>query len=134
MRIIIYWYWNSIRPQDSKMKSLAINVSFFIFKTFLFYIIKFYLSFVWLYLRKGSSFTVLFYILFFFCIYNNNVPPFYTRTRTRTHHDNICRFIVSSIFFIFSYKREGNLNNDKNNKIKCLYPWILGVSFFLSCL
>lgn len=37
-------------------------------------------------------------------------------------------------FFIFSYKREGNLNNDKNNKIKCLYPWILGVSSFLSCL
>lgn len=123
MRIIIYWYWNSIRPQDSKMKSLAINVSFFYMylKNFSsFYVIKFYLSFVWLYLRRGALFHIPFF--FFFYIYNNNVPPFYTHTRT--HHDNICRFIVSSIFFFF-YKREGNLNNDKNNKIKCLYPWIL---------
>lgn len=106
MRIIIYWYRNSIRPQDSKMKSLAINVSFLKLFFLLFYIIKFYLSFVWLCtyytytLRRGASFFFSFYI------YNNNVPPFYTRTRT--HHDNIYRFIVSSIFLHIPhmYKRE----------------------------
>lgn len=75
------------------------------------------------------------YTIFSFFYYNNNVPPFYTRTHT--HHDNIYRFIVLSIFLTFLYiKRKGNLNNDKNNKIKCLYPKIPVVLslFFFFCL